>query len=667
MLTLALAVALQAYVPVQDARRAELLAAEDARAVAAAQLEVLVRAASDPDTLLQRVAVRALGRLERAELLARLEPGLAAASASVRIEAANAVAQAAYRQGAAEAWRMLRGRLALERVPAVRGALLAAAGRLAHDVDGVLALEPLLVAGVTAPDGDTRAGALRGLYDLWRRQNRGRVAGEGAVEALRLVLRRDPSDAARRLAMMALATTGRLDSLTLVQAARDADPQVRTLALQATRTQRALPARAAVTALGLLDSIVMVRLEAIRAAATSGIREELGCAPLVAALEDPAVPVQLLAIDGLAQGCPPVAPPAELLDRIALEPLDEASWHRPARALVALAGVDTARAAIRVGRFAESPLWWARAAAARAAARLRDGALLRRLLEDPVDNVREAALTALASGDSAAARRGAIGQLARSDFQLLLTAARILQRNRPDPEVARTAGDALARLTALRAETSRDTRLALLDLIGETAAASDAPGLRPLLQDFDPEVAARAATVIGTLTGEPAEAAPHPLPREPLHAPGELRRMTAATIHMADGGRIVLQLHPESAPANVSRFVAMARAGWFDGLTFHRVVPNFVVQGGSPGANEYSGAAGFSRDEVGGSHRRGTVGISTRGRDTGDGQIFINLVDNFRLDHEYTVIGAVVAGWEALDRMLEGARILRVEVPVASP
>jgi cyclophilin family peptidyl-prolyl cis-trans isomerase len=68
------------------------------------------------------------------------------------------------------------------------------------------------------------------------------------------------------------------------------------------------------------------------------------------------------------------------------------------------------------------------------------------------------------------------------------------------------------------------------------------------------------------------------------------------------------------------------------------------------------------RDEVGlVSHRRGTVGISTRGRDTGDAQIFINLVDLPRLDHTYTVFAEVVAGMDVVDRVLEGDVIERVE------
>ena len=69
------------------------------------------------------------------------------------------------------------------------------------------------------------------------------------------------------------------------------------------------------------------------------------------------------------------------------------------------------------------------------------------------------------------------------------------------------------------------------------------------------------------------------------------------------------------------------------------------------------------RDEVGlRSHDRGTLGISTRGRDTGDAQLFVNLVDNPRLDHDYTVFGAVTAGMAVVDGILEGDVIARVEV-----
>ena len=96
---------------------------------------------------------------------------------------------------------------------------------------------------------------------------------------------------------------------------------------------------------------------------------------------------------------------------------------------------------------------------------------------------------------------------------------------------------------------------------------------------------------------------------------------------------------------------------------FQRVEPNFVIQGGGPDANEYVGDDAFMRDELTmRTHARGTLGISARGRVTGHGQWFINLVDNPLLDHEYTIFGRIDGGQAAAERILEGDRIAHVEV-----
>ena len=134
-----------------------------------------------------------------------------------------------------------------------------------------------------------------------------------------------------------------------------------------------------------------------------------------------------------------------------------------------------------------------------------------------------------------------------------------------------------------------------------------------------------------------------------------------ATISTAKG-TIVMDLDPSIAPLSVNNFVTLARDGFYDGLTFHRVEPTFVLQGGSPGANEYMGDGPYMRDEPGVAHTRGTIGISTRGRDTGDAQIFVNLVDSPRLDHAYTVFAVVERGMEVADRVVEGDVMARVEL-----
>jgi len=154
--------------------------------------------------------------------------------------------------------------------------------------------------------------------------------------------------------------------------------------------------------------------------------------------------------------------------------------------------------------------------------------------------------------------------------------------------------------------------------------------------------------------------------------------MTKYVHFETDKGEIVAELYEKDAPGTVENFAGLAagtkeftdpksgkkeKRPYYDGLTFHRVVPNFVIQGGSPGANEYAGDGAFMRDEITArTHARGTVGVSTRGRDTGDAQFFINLLDNPRLDRDFTIFALVSSGMDVVDAVLEGDVIERVEI-----
>jgi cyclophilin family peptidyl-prolyl cis-trans isomerase len=246
-----------------------------------------------------------------------------------------------------------------------------------------------------------------------------------------------------------------------------------------------------------------------------------------------------------------------------------------------------------------------------------------------------------------------------------MTAARLLEGSGLGAAATARLMEAFERVSAAERETWRDPRRALLERIAELGDASLAPRLEPYLTDYDSSIATQAAALLAEWTGRSYVAAPRPLPREPVPTPAEYRVLDGARVvlSMRGGGEIVIELWPFLATTNVFRFARLAEEGWFDGLTFHRWAPNFVIQGGSPGANEYQGAGRYSRDEVGlQSHWRGTVGISTRGRDTGDAQIFVNLVDNVRLDHDYTIVGRVVEGMDVVDAVLEGSVIERAEV-----
>ena len=213
---------------------------------------------------------------------------------------------------------------------------------------------------------------------------------------------------------------------------------------------------------------------------------------------------------------------------------------------------------------------------------------------------------------------------------------------------------ALERISAEQCETSRDTRLALITRLAQLGSPAQVETLMPLLKDIDPDVADAAAGVIARWTGKAVEVETPHQRSSAIPTTGELAEAVRVVFEMDTGGKFDVMLNPVEAPLTRTRFLAAARAGYYNGLTFHRVVPNFVIQGGSPAANEYSGDTLYMRDEISSlSHVRGAVGISTRGRDTGDAQFFVNLVDNPRLDFEYTVFGLVQKP-DDLDDILEG-------------
>jgi len=681
---------------VQAVRQA-IFEAEDRRAPTGADLRTLVDGTRHPSEAVQRQAVRALGRLERPALVGDIRPLLSSPFAPVRAAAAEALGQAVSGDGsgAAEvAQAALVARLRVERDQAVIGAICRTVGRLPYAAaQAVRAAEvTLLVAALPldSPSGAPLAlqlGVARGLESLLRQNAKAFTPAQETLRRLkRLALERRrarrPDEAedtvrVRRLAMAALASSKQAGEAAIVAAAADPDGQVRRLALLA--LAGAMPGtvpdavRARLMTAGLADPDDVVRYEALRIHARSLVGALADWTPVFAALDDPSPHVALFAIDLLWGPQPQRARAIERLRREAAAlpgaipgaPGGAVEWHRPAHALVSLARIAPGEARALLPGFSESPVWPVRMYAARAAALLQDAGWLSRLAHDDRDNVRDAAVAGLKTVAGHDADDLYLEALGRPDDQLNMTAANALIGTPRRAEAAAALLAALSRITAEQRETSRDVRLALLGRLAELGRASDTRALEPYTSDFDPKVADAAAAAIGTLTGLPAPT-PAPRPRAvavPELAAVEQLRGARAIVRVAGRGTFAFTLLPDEAPATVARFAALARSGYYDGLTIHRVVPAFIVQGGSPGANEYAGDAAFMRDEIGlEPHVRGAVSISTRGRDTGDAQIWFNLVDNPRLDHDYTVFGRVVAGAGVLDRILECDVIERIEI-----
>lgn len=639
----------------------ELIAADDGRIAAPQELETVRSSLGSGSALLRMTAVRALGRTERPELLPLIVPLLHDSSDSVRTAAAHAVGDVARETGGAEARRVL-----FEALPAAGaagragGAMAETLGRLGTDASAarqtVERLTPFL-----SHDDTARIGVLRGLYFL-ARQPAARAAVADAGDALRRIALGSTGATTRHvrertLSVAILALARAADEAMLTRALQDAATYVRREAVAAASTLSDTAAVRRIATRASADQAGAVRYEAVRLHAAR-LSATHGCAPVVDAVRDSDVHVSLLAIDLLGTVCRS-ADHAPLLDSIISGP--GATWHPVAHAVVSLAATDAPRSRPGMHRLAAHASPFARTYAARAAAIAADTALLYRLARDPHANVRTAAVTGLAGTAGHAADPVFLAQLASDESELLMAAAAALEGSRHNGAAERLL-DALDRVSALHRETSRDGRVALLERIRELGGPAFAPRLRPYLRDFDPLIAERAAGVLEAWTGTRPEVAPERLARLPLPTFAEAEQLarTAFAIELEDGGEIVVRLLPFDAPANAARFARLARSGYFDGLTVHRVVPNFVVQGGSPGANEYSGDGPFSRDELAVPNWRGSVGLSTRGRDTGDAQFYVNLIDNVRLDHEYTVFGVVTRGMDVVDGLLEGAVMRRV-------
>ena len=145
------------------------------------------------------------------------------------------------------------------------------------------------------------------------------------------------------------------------------------------------------------------------------------------------------------------------------------------------------------------------------------------------------------------------------------------------------------------------------------------------------------------------------------------RETLAATRPVArvetERGAIELELYTPDAPITVHNFVSLARRGYFDGQRFHRVVPNFVVQGGDPRGDGNGGPGYAIRDELNRRrYVRGTLGMALSGPNTGGSQFFVTHSPQPHLDGGYTVFGQLLAGGDVLDRIVQGDRIVRITI-----
>jgi len=260
-------------------------------------------------------------------------------------------------------------------------------------------------------------------------------------------------------------------------------------------------------------------------------------------------------------------------------------------------------------------------------------------------------------------------QLKAQDTLVRATAAELLASAEPDAENARALAAALP--AAMRDEMN-DAALAILEALAKqkTAAANDA--IRAALESPDYLLRLRAATLLRNSQAAVSESdriqtvAVRFRPDDYRRALSRVGKRVTAVVS-TDKGAFTIELLPDDAPLNVDNFVELARRRFFDGIAFHRVVPNFVIQGGDPRGDGNGGPGYQIRCEINEvPYERGAVGMALSGKDTGGSQWFVTHSPQPHLDGGYTVFGRVVAGMDVVDAIARGDRIRGVTVTEAA-
>jgi len=469
---------------------------------------------------------------------------------------------------------------------------------------------------------------------------------EAAVDALIRAFD-DESDRVRHAAVYAFSKYGQPRAVgALARMLGDRDAWVRTFAARAlgkSGDAQALPALLPVAG----DDDERVRYEAVTAVDSLG-----GASELPSSLaRDPSFHVRA----ALARAFGSAESDSTLETLRTLE--DDESTTVRAAALLALAGRLGAEYVDSLASGFDSAGWPIRVASLRAAASIGAGgrALIDAALEDEDLRVRESALEALGrigEGAGASVRRA----LSDPDLGIRGTALTVYMDS--------GAADDVELLQGIY-DRSPGTESAGLRELAVTAAArlKNGRGLVWTAARADPDrsVRDRAFFEIRGLDQRPPQVLVDPHEPSPLLG----RRFSEDPVALLETtkGTLEIRLLARDAPVHVASFVDLVDEGFYDGLAWHRVVSDFVIQGGDPRGDGWGGPGYALRDETNTVRfDRGAVGMPKSGRDTGGCQIFITHVPTPHLDGNYTVFGRVISGMDVVDRIEVGDAILSARI-----
>jgi cyclophilin family peptidyl-prolyl cis-trans isomerase/HEAT repeat protein len=642
---------------------------EDRRSLGDGQLVALARGAGGP--AVQARAFRALARIQDPATLDVIVAGLSAADPGVRDEAAFAAGELALsweplpEEAKARLTEALREAEAAEADAGVRRTLLESFSKLAT---------PGAVRRLTERLTDGREGmAGRAALALGVSARRGASLAEVPLEPVGALLAAEQPAEARYGATYLLANVRRPAALGLLRRClSDADPEVRALCAKGF-AEVGGPEDSTVLGRLLGDPVPRVAAEAARSLAKIAAGCSGSCTALDALLELRARAPRVAAGDSAAghallavaqQGLPPFGRPVlEELRRSLQEAgkpasevaADDVAWLdcRLAAALDRQTGAPAEVLRCGMGRIPEPrrlALGLREVAQSKGEGGGREAVLA---LRHPDARVRMAALEAVAARPVPEALEPVRALISGEDLIVAGAAASAVGKLK--------ATEALPQLQALAARVPQEPDLA--DPVGGALVAFMGQEAEPMLRTWlaHPHANVRrvAAELLTGLKGEPVRAARVELPAQAYRPPAAPAGATLT--FRTRKGDFTVALDAEQAPLTSGNLYALAEKGYFRDITFHRVVPDFVAQGGDP-RGDGEGGPGYSiRCEM--TRRpylRGVMGMALSGKDTGGSQFFFTHTPQPHLDGRYTSFGEVTAGMEVVDALLEGDVILEV-------
>ncbi|MHB8874156.1 MAG: peptidylprolyl isomerase [Myxococcaceae bacterium] len=270
---------------------------------------------------------------------------------------------------------------------------------------------------------------------------------------------------------------------------------------------------------------------------------------------------------------------------------------------------------------------------------------------DPM--VKLAALTALGDNGSAAAAERVRTQIGNPDLIIAAAAAGAAAKLKDR--------EAIPAIRELATKIASNVEVA--PMVGEALVALDAkdaePELRAWLASTHVNVRIAAAAALSALTGQPVAVPRVERPEQNIKRP--YLPKDAALHFKTEKGEFDVKLYTAEAPLTSLNLYTLGKKGYFKNLLFHRVVPDFVAQGGDPRGDGEGGPGYTLRCEV--NHKpyaRGVLGMALSGKDTGGSQFFVTTSPQPHLDGRYTAFGEITKGQSVVDALLEGDKILEV-------